>query len=405
MKRDMLKMALVLGSLSWLGPFAIDMYLPAMPVIADDLGASVPAAQATLTAFFVSFGICQLVYGPASDVWGRKRPLYFGLAVFGAASIGCAFAPTIGWLIAMRFIQGVGAAAVMSIPRAVVRDCYTGHEATRLMSTIMLVIAVSPMFAPLLGSAVIVPFGWRAVFVAVAVATLLGFLMSRFGLRETLPATRRRPFDVGRMLTAFGILFRDPHYMGLTMIGAMGMASFFAFLGTSSFLYMDYYGLTSFQYSLAFAANAFGFFAASQMAATLGARFGALQVIRRAVGGFALSACLLFTLVMLGRGTFPVLAGSLFVTYGFLGLVLPTAMVLALEDHGPIAGTAAALGGTLQMGVGAAAMAAVGAVFNNSPVPLASAIVICALVAVTVSLLALKVPVSVLGAGGVEAAD
>jgi DHA1 family bicyclomycin/chloramphenicol resistance-like MFS transporter len=405
MNRDILKMALVLGSLSWIGPFAIDMYLPAMPVIADDLGASVPAAQATLTAFFVSFGLCQLVYGPASDVFGRKPPLYFGLAVFGAASIGCALAPTIGWLIALRFIQGVGAAAVMSIPRAVVRDCYTGNEATRLMSTIMLVIAVSPMFAPLLGSAVIVPFGWRAVFLAVAGATLLGFLMSRFGLRETLPVARRTPFQLGRMLTAFGVLFRDPHYMGLTMIGAMGMASFFAFLATSSFLYMDYYGLTSFQYSLAFAANAFGFFAASQMAATLGARFGALRVIRWAVGGYAVSACLLFTLVMLGLGTFPVLVGMLFVTYGCLGLVLPTAMVLALEDHGPIAGTAAALGGTLQMGVGALAMAVVGAVFSNSPVPLVSAIVICALVAVTVSFVALKAPLENLSTNGAEAVD
>jgi DHA1 family bicyclomycin/chloramphenicol resistance-like MFS transporter len=404
MNRDILKMALVLGSLSWIGPFAIDMYLPAMPMIADDLGASVAAAQATLTAFFVSFGLCQLVYGPASDVFGRKPPLYFGLVVFGAASVGCALAPTIGWLIAMRFIQGLGAAAVMSIPRAVVRDCYTGTDATRLMSTIMLVISVSPMFAPLLGSAVIAPFGWRAVFAAVAVATLLGLLMSRFGLRETLPASRRTSFDFGRMLAAFGVLLRDPHYMGLTMIGGMGMASFFAFLATSSFLYMDYYGLTSFQYSIAFALNAFGFFAASQMAATLGARFGALSVIRWAVGGYALSACVLFTLVMLGLGTFPVLVGGLFFTYGFLGLVLPTAMVLALEDHGPIAGTAAALGGTLQMGLGAVAMAVIGAVFNNSPVPLVIAIASCALVALAVSFFALKTAPEVM-TEGVEVAD
>ena len=404
MNRTSLKMALVLGSLSWIGPFAIDMYLPAMPMIADDLGASVQAAQATLTAFFVSFGLCQLLYGPASDAFGRKPPLYFGLVVFGAASIGCALAPTIEWLIAMRFAQGVGAAAVMSIPRAVVRDCYTGTEATRLMSTIMLVVAVSPMFAPLLGSAVIVPFGWRAVFLAVAMATLLGLLMTRFGLQETLPASRRTPFHFGRMLTAFGILFRDPHYMGLTMIGGMGMASFFTFLATSSFLYMDYYGLTSFQYSLAFALNAFGFFAASQMAATLGARFGALPVIRWAVGGYAISACVLFAVVMLGLGTFPVLVAGLFCTYGFLGLVLPTAMVLALEDHGPIAGTAAALGGTLQMGLGAVAMAVVGAVFNNSPVPLVSTIVACALVAVTISFVALKVPADAMS-GGIETAD
>ncbi|MDT8397056.1 MAG: multidrug effflux MFS transporter [Pseudomonadales bacterium] len=390
MKSDIVKLALVLGSLSWIGPFAIDMYLPAMPVIAQDLGASVAASQATLMAFFMSFGLSQLIYGPASDVFGRKPPLYFGLVVFGLASLGCALSPGIEWLIAMRFFQGLGAAAVMSIPRAVIRDCYTGNDATRLMSTIMLLIAISPMFAPLLGSAVIVPFGWRAVFVAVALATVMGFLMTRFGLKETLSKEKRRPFKTEQLLRAFAVLFRDKHYMGLTLIGGMGMASFFAFLATSSFLYMDYYGLSSFQYSLAFALNAFGFFMASQLAANLEARFGAIKVIKSAVAGYFCSACLMFAVVMLGAGTFPVLVVLLLTTYAFLGLVLPTSMVLALEDHGPIAGTASALGGTLQMMVGAAAIAIVSAVFDNTPVPLVIAVVICAAMAFTLSLSTLK---------------
>jgi len=391
-KSDLIKMALVLGSLSWIGPFAIDMYLPAMPVIAEDLQASVSASQATLMAFFISFGVSQLVYGPASDVFGRKPPLYFGLVVFALASIGCAMSPTINWLIAMRFVQGIGAAAVMSIPRAVIRDCYTGNEATRLMSTIMIIIAISPMFAPLLGSAVIIPFGWRAVFVAVSLASIVGFLMTRFGLTETLLPENRSPFKFSRMMSAFGVLFRDTHYMGLTLIGGMGMGSFFAFLATSSFLYMDYYGLTSFQYSLAFALNAFGFFAASQLAATLEARFGAIKVIRWAVAGYCFFGCLLFSLVMLGFDSFPMLVGLLLVTYAFLGLVLPTSMVLALEDHGPIAGTAASLGGTLQMVIGAICIAIVSAVFNNTPVPLAVAIAICGVIAATLSVFALKTP-------------
>lgn len=390
MKKDILKMALILGSLSWIGPFAIDMYLPAMPVIAQDLGASVSASQATLMAFFISFGVSQLVYGPATDVMGRKPPLYFGLVVFALASVGCAMSPSINLLIGMRFIQGIGAAAVMSIPRAVIRDCYTGNEATRLMSTIMRIIAVSPMFAPLLGSAVIVPFGWRAVFIAVALATGLGFLMARFALPETLKPENRTPFRFDRMLHAFGVLLRDTHYMGLTLIGGMGMGSFFAFLATSSFLYMDYYGLTSFQYSLAFAVNAFGFFAASQLAANMEAKFGVMKVIRWAVGGYCTFACGLFVLVMSGLDSFPVLVAGLFCTYAFLGLVLPTSMVLALEDHGPIAGTAAALGGTLQMVVGAIAIAIVSAVFDNTPVPLVSAVALCALIAVGLSRFALK---------------
>jgi len=390
MKKEILKMSLILGSLSWIGPFAIDMYLPAMPVIAADLQASVSASQTTLMAFFISFGISQLFYGPATDVMGRKPPLYFGLVVFALASVGCALSSTIEMLIAMRFIQGIGAAAVMSIPRAVIRDCYTGNDATRLMSTIMLIIAVSPMFAPLLGSAVIVPFGWRAVFIAVALATGVGFTMTRFALPETLKPENRSPFKLSQLLKAFGVLFRDTHYMGLTLIGGMGMGSFFAFLATSSFLYMDYYGLTSFQYSLAFALNAFGFFAASQMAANLEAKFGVMKVIKGAVAGYCTFACLLFVVVMAGLESFPVLVAGLFCTYAFLGLILPTSMVLALEDHGPIAGTAAALGGTLQMVVGAVIIAIVSAVYNDTPVPLVCTVALCSIIAATLSVFALN---------------
>lgn len=377
MKSDLFKMALILGALSWIGPFAIDMYLPAMPLIAEDLGASMSASQATLMAFFLSFGITQIVYGPAADVYGRKPPLYFGLATFAVASIGCALAQSIESLIALRFLQGIGAAAVMSIPRAVIRDCYTGNEAIRLMSTIMLIISVSPMLAPLVGSAVIVPFGWRSVFILVAVASLGALLLTRFALPETLSKENRSAFGFGQMWQAFGVLFRDGHYMGLTLVGGLGMASFFSFLATSSFLYMDYYGLTSFQYSLAFALNALGFFATSQVAANLEARFGPIKVIRRAVAGFCTGACTLLVLVLLGMDQFPLLVAMLFFTNAFLGLVVPTSMVLSLEHHGPIAGTAAALGGTLQMLTGALAIAIVSLVFDNTPLPLAGAFAVC----------------------------
>ncbi|MFC3851369.1 multidrug effflux MFS transporter [Salinispirillum marinum] len=391
MNTDMIKMALILGLLSWIGPFAIDMYLPAMPTISEDLGASVSAAQWTLMSFFMAFGLCQLFYGPASDVFGRKPPLYFGLSIFGLASLGCAFAPTIEWLIALRFLQGVGAAAVMSIPRAVIRDRYTGYEATRLMSTIMLVVAVSPMLAPLMGSAIIVPFGWRAVFLSVALATVLAMLLTGFALKETLAPADRAPFRFNAMMSAFGVLFRDSGYMGLTLIGGMGMASFFAFLATASFLYIGYYGLTPFQFSLAFALNALGFFTTSQVAANLGARFGSIAVVKWAVAGYAISACLMFIVVALGHDSFPLLVAMLVTTYAFLGLVVPTSMVLSLEEHGPIAGTAAALGGTLQLMLGALAIAVISVVFDGTPLMLTAAIALCSVVAAGLSLLTLRV--------------
>jgi len=389
-KTDMIKMALILGLLSWIGPFAIDMYLPAMPAISEDLGASVSASQWTLMSFFIAFGLCQLFYGAASDVFGRKPPLYFGLSIFGLASVGCALAPTIEWLIALRFVQGMGAAAVMTIPRAVIRDRYTGTEATRMMSTIMLVIAVSPMLAPLMGSAIIVPFGWRAVFLVVAFVTVLGLFLTGFALKETLAPADRAPFRFTAMKKAFGVLFRDPAYMGLTLIGGMGMASFFAFLATASFLYTGYYGLTPVQFSLAFALNALGFFTTSQLAANLGVRFGSIAVVKWAVAGYATSASLMFIIVSLGFDSFPLLVALLITTYAFLGLVVPTTMVLSLEEHGPIAGTAAALGGTLQMMLGAIAIAVVSLVFDGTPLMLTAAIALCSLVAAGLSLLTLR---------------
>ncbi|MDB5632685.1 MAG: drug transporter protein Bcr/CflA family, partial [Tardiphaga sp.] len=178
--------AVVLGLLSAVGPFAIDMYLPALPAIAADLHTSTAATQMTLTVFFIAFGLCQIAYGPLSDFYGRKPPLYAGLALFTLGSIGCALAPSVGWLIAFRFIQGTGAAAMGVIPRAIIRDLHTGVEATKLMALVMLVFSVSPILAPLTGSALIVPFGWRAVFVAVTIVSLIGLVL----VASLLPETR-----------------------------------------------------------------------------------------------------------------------------------------------------------------------------------------------------------------------
>jgi MFS transporter, DHA1 family, multidrug resistance protein len=152
-ERSFIKSALVLGLLSAAGPFAIDMYIPALPAIAADLSAATAATQMTLMVFFVAFGVCQIVYGPVSDMVGRKPPLFFGLSVFVLGGIGCALAPNIGWLIAFRAVQGIGAASVMVIPRAIIRDMHTGTEATRLMALVMLVISVSPILAPVAGRA------------------------------------------------------------------------------------------------------------------------------------------------------------------------------------------------------------------------------------------------------------
>jgi MFS transporter, DHA1 family, multidrug resistance protein len=381
--------AIVLGLLSAVGPFAIDMYLPALPTIAANLQASTASTQMTLMAFFAAFGVCQIVYGPVSDMVGRKPPLYFGLAVFLLGSIGCASAQSIGWLIAFRALQGIGASAVMVIPRAIIRDLHTGVDATRLMALVMLVFSVSPILAPLFGSALIVPFGWRAVFVAVTfVSALAIFLVASF-LPETRPVEDRVSVSVVGVLKSFGILLRHGRFLGLTFIGGLGMASFFAFLASSSFIYIENFGLTTTQYSLAFSVNAVGFIGASQFAAALGGRFGMARVVFAAVSFYALFALILFAVTAVGIGGLALLMSLLFVTFACLGLVIPSTMVLALEEHGPIAGMASALGGAIQMITGGLVIVVVSQFFDGTARPMVSAIACCAIGALTASILTL----------------
>jgi MFS transporter, DHA1 family, multidrug resistance protein len=382
--------AIVLGLLTAIGPFAIDMYLPALPAISAHLEASTAATQATLVAFFVAFGICQIAYGPISDMVGRKPPLYVGLSLFFVASIGCVFSPTIGWLIAFRFLQGVGASAIMVVPRAIIRDLHTGLDATRLMSLVMLVFSVSPILAPLIGSALIVPFGWRAVFVAISIAAALGLLLVAFVLPETRPPQQRIKSSLKSVQAGYSILILDRHFLALTFIGAFGMASFFAFLASSSFIYINHFGMTPTQYSLAFAINAIGFIGASQFSATLSRRFGVSRVVSIAVASYTAMAVLLFVITAAGVADLAVLMTLIFLAFTWLGLVIPLTMVLALEEHGRIAGMASALGGTLQMLTGAAVIVAVSLFFNGTALPMVATIALCALAAFTLSRFTLR---------------
>lgn len=372
------RIAIVLGLLAAVGPFAIDMYLPALPTMVADLNASTALGQMTLTAFFVPFGICQLAYGPISDMIGRKPPLYFGLVCFMAASVGCALAPNIDVLIAFRVLQGVGASCMMVIPRAVIRDLHTGVDAARLMALVMLVFSVCPILAPLIGSALIIPFGWRAIFLAVVVASAAGFLLVRTFLPETrLPQDRVR-VSAQAVLSGFGGLLRDPLFLGLTFIGGLGMCSFFSFLANSSFVYIEHFGLTPTQFSFAFSVNAIGFIGVSQFAGRLGARFGLNRVVRIAATCYTVCALILFAGVVFGPDNMWLLMALLFPTFAFTGLIVPTTMVLALEHHGPIAGMASALGGTLQMVAGGLMITIVSQFADGTAVPMVTAIALCA---------------------------
>lgn len=390
MQQSLLRKAIVLGLLSAIGPFAIDMYLPSLPTIGQALDANPTEVQLSLLLFFCALGAGQLVYGPLSDRYGRKLPLYAGLCLFAVASVGCATARSIEMLIVFRFFQGLGACAGMVVPRAIVRDLHTGVEAAKLMSMLMLVFSVSPILAPLAGSFFIELAGWRSVFWAVTVAALLGLVMLSTSLQETRDVAARAGSSIGGAFAAYGRLLRDRHFLGLVFTGSFGVASFFAYLANSPFILIEHFGLTPMQFSVCFSVNAASFFACAQLTAFLAGRFGLKRVVRIAVTGYAAAMLVLLALFAAGVDRLDVLLALLFVGYGFLGLVIPTTAVLALDEHGAIAGAASALMGTLQFLTGVVVMLVVGSFLDGSAVPMIAGIALCAAIAFVLANLTLR---------------
>lgn len=378
MTSGFLRIAVVLGLISAIGPFAIDMYLPALPTIGADLGASALAVQMSLVVVFLSFAIGPLVVGPLADIHGRKPVLYGGLVVFAVASVGAALAPDVGWLIFFRLLQGLGASTGMVVPRAVVRDLHTGAEAAKLMSLLMLVFSISPILAPLTGSFIIEAFGWRAVFWAVTIAAVLAFMLMMVGLEETRPAGQRGGSSFASAWEGYKVLSVDRNFIGLSLIGGFGIASFFVYLANSSFVIIDHYGMSPSVYSLFFSVNAVSFFAVSQLSGWMTGKYGLTRVIRTAVLGFTGVMMVMWAVMASGFGSLAFMTAALFVGYGFLGLVIPTSSVLAMEEHGEIAGTASALMGTLHMITGVAAMTVTGLFANGLPLPMVTGIAVCA---------------------------
>lgn len=387
---SLFRTALILGLLSAVGPFAIDMYLPAMPAIAEGLKADVSAIQLTLIAYFVAFGVAQLFYGPWADQSGRKLPIFFGTGLFFLAAVGCALAPSIEWLVAFRALQGLGGAVLMVVPRAIIRDLHTGPSATRLMAMVMLVISVSPMLAPLAGSGLLALGDWRLIFWALAASSLLSLLLSSVALPETLAPENRIPVNLASLLNGTKVLLRDPVFMGLTFVGAFGFASFMVFIASASFVYTDQFGLGPAGFSLAFAVNAIGFFTASQAAGPFGERWGSLVVIRWAALGFAGFSIALAAILWAGYVSLGIVMTGLFLANACLGLIIPTTMVMALDPHGEIAGLASSLGGTLQMVTGGVVVALTGGFFDGTAFPMVSVIALCAVSALLLVTLTLR---------------
>ena len=378
--------ALILGLLSSIGPFAIDMYLPAMPVIGASLNVSPQVIQGTIIAYFASFGIAQMLYGPWADHAGRKVPLYAGIGMFVIGTVLCMTATSATGLIAGRFVQGLGGAALGVVPRAIVRDMMTGAQATRMMAAIMLVFSVSPMLAPLVGSALLVVTGWRGIFAALLVAAVASLALLTFAQPETLKPENRRPFKMSFLLKGCSELLRDKSFLLLTFIGAFGFGSFFIFLAAAPYVYQEGFGLSSIGFSLAFAVNAMAFIGASQGASKAAVRFGTLRMLKWASFGFAVASVGLLLLALAGLANMWVTIAGLALGNGFLGLIFPSTMVMALDHQGDKAGLASSLGGTLQMLTGGLMVVALGPWLGAHALPMIAGVAFAAVITLGLTL-------------------
>jgi DHA1 family bicyclomycin/chloramphenicol resistance-like MFS transporter len=390
MKSSTLFYALILGFLSAVGVSALDIYLPSLPSIAKDFNTDGSTLQLSLTSYFIAMAIAQMVYGSVSDMYGRRPPLIAGMTIYVIGAIGCALAPSVHALIAFRFIQGLGAGAGAVIARAIVRDLHTGPEAARLMSLLMLVFSISPLLAPLAGSFIVSVGTWRDIFWVLTAFGVLGAFLVTFILNETRTKEKRLESSLSGAFRNYGLLLIDPYFMGVVGIAAFGMSSYMVYVSNSSFVIIEHFGLTPSAYGIMFALNAIPFFVFSQMNARLARRYGLRRVVRTAALLYSSMMVLLLATRLAGIDNFVVMTVLLLAGYGFLGLVVPSSAVLALEAHGRIAGTASALMGTLQFVAASIVTALVSLFFDGTSMPMIAGIGLCSIMVVMFSLLTLR---------------
>lgn len=378
------RMIVVLGLLVALGPLTIDMYLPALPKIADDLAVTSSVVQLTLTGTLAGLALGQLIIGPLSDSLGRRKPLMAGIVLHMLASLLCMFATDITVLGIARGLQGMGAAAGMVVAIAVVGDLYADSVAATVMSRLMLVLGVAPVLAPSLGAAVLARGSWHWVFAALVVVAAALLLMSALALPETLPVDHRRPLRVRGISLTYLELLRDVRFVILVLVGALGMSGLFAYIAGASFVLQGRFGLGQTAFALVFGAGAVALIGTTQCNVLLLRRFAPQQIMVWALAAAVVSGLVFVALAATGIGGLVGFVVPVWAILGAMGLVIPNAPAVALTRHPDAAGTAAALLGAVQFGAGAAVAPVVGILGNDE---LAMALVMAS--GVSLALLAL----------------
>ena len=365
------KLILILGALIAFGPLSHDMYLPSLPAIARELNVSAAAAQATLSVFMFGLAVNQLVVGPISDRAGRRRPLLVGLVIYCLTSIACALAPNIESLWAARLVQSVGACAAIVIARAIARDLYHGAEAARFLSMLMLVFGVAPVIGPPLGAFILEQSSWRGIFWFLTGLSLLALVMVWFALPETLPPERRSTAGIAGALRAYLALLADRRFLAPTLAVDAVYAGLFAFILAGPFVLIELYGLSPQQFGIVFSANAVGLMLATQVNARLVLRYGPVRMLTASLIVNFVGATALLINVLAGFGGLLGILLPVFICFATIGAAPNNALALATEHYPRSAGSATALFGSLQFGVGAFIGIVVGLLHDGTAFPMA----------------------------------
>jgi DHA1 family bicyclomycin/chloramphenicol resistance-like MFS transporter len=357
----------LLGFLTAVGPATTDMYLPAFPAIEASFSAPAGSAQLTLAAWFAGLAIGQFSQGTLSDRFGRKRPLVVATAVYTLSCLGCALAPTIGWLAAFRALAAIGASAGMVIPRAVVRDLAEGYAAAVLMSRLSLVMGAAPILAPAIGSAVLAFADWRGIFWILAAYGAICCVLVAFLLPDTLPPERRIRLHFGEQLGRYRSILADRGFLTHAAMGGFATFAFFGYLAGSSPVFIQGFGLTPMQYAMIFGGNSFGLICCAQINPFLLRRFGHFRVLRM-VGRVHLCATAALTVIAFGGPhLLPLVIAPVFVAISCMGMLNPNTIVGALARHAQHAGSTSAVMGTGQYLLGAVSGLLVGLLTDGTP--------------------------------------
>jgi DHA1 family bicyclomycin/chloramphenicol resistance-like MFS transporter len=385
-KRKQFFLILILGLLSAIGPFSIDMYLPGFPQIAASLGTTVARVTLSLSSFFIGISVGQFLYGPLLDRYGRKKPLYAGISLYFIASVGCALARSVEILIVLRLFQALGACAGLVASRAMVRDLFHVSQNARVFSLLMLVVGVSPIIAPTLGGYLTDFFNWRYIFYVLAAIAAIILVAVHFFLPESRKPDPQYSLKPGPIVQSFLGVIREPQFYTYALTGAIASAGLYAYIAGSPYVFMELYHVSEQQYGWIFALVALGLIGSSQLNSVLLRTFKSEQIIRVALGLQVLTAIVLFAGYLLGiLGLF----STIFFIFLFLccqGCIFPNSSALSLAPFSRNAGTASALMGGIQMSIGALTSATVSFLNNHTALPMTGVMAACALISFTILL-------------------